>query len=230
MLPIIATSSPALAQAEPVAGAVTGPVQSAGVNERFGQHEGLPIPLPPILRQTRADLSQEKRTQMRNSDPGQNQKALVVHQASEPPTPLLRSPTQERVAPRDLPSRRAQARAGHGSLLPEGHRAQRRSGRLPVTQIMISGQEVSQERALSGPFHNHDLEGPTQLFQGKRNRIARNLGSWNLVLRARPPGRMKSRGQWKEVSTLQWPKQIPAGDFALGPIGLAPVPQATPPA
>src|SRR6266581_2778596 len=109
MFSVIAASSTALAQAEPVGGSIASSFKSFRVDKGFGQHDGLLIHTPPILRQAPANPSQKKGGQVRHLHPGQNQKPVVVDQLLQAQASLHGGPSDERIPCSDFPGRRTES-------------------------------------------------------------------------------------------------------------------------
>src|ERR1035441_5889879 len=91
----------------PVRRPITGPAESFRVDEGFQKIDRVPVDPLPILRDLAAHAAEDVGSQVRDSDPRQNQKARVVGEESDVAPPCLAVPADEAVPARQKINRDA---------------------------------------------------------------------------------------------------------------------------
>jgi len=76
-----------LTNVDPVSRLITGPLKPARIHKGFGQIEGMDIGLLPVGAQAPEVEGYKLGSQMRDTDPGQNEKADIVRDKTEALTP-----------------------------------------------------------------------------------------------------------------------------------------------
>src|ERR1017187_4977708 len=111
---VVFTAPRGSSQHYPVRRPITGPAESFRVDEGFQKIDRVPVDAFPILRDLPGHAAQDVRSQVRDSDPWQNQKARVVGEEADVAPPSLAVPADEAVPARQVPRRRTPARQATG--------------------------------------------------------------------------------------------------------------------
>ena len=104
--------------------------------------------------------------QVRNPDPGKNEKALIVGQELQSPNPLSGGPADPLIAWSDFPRRRspqAQRQESSGSIM--GPVSNRFADRTVPAQVMVFLEKLAEKTTLTLAFNRGEPEGG-QLGQG----------------------------------------------------------------
>ena len=101
----------------PVRRPVTGSAKTAGIDEGFREVNRMAVHPFPVVGQSAGHLPQNVRRQMRNLDPGQDQKARVIGDEADVAPPRFRAPADVAVAAAQMTRRRTPRQAGDGTAL-----------------------------------------------------------------------------------------------------------------
>ena len=106
MGPVIVTAPGGQTQRDPIGGSITGASKTAWIDESFQQMDRVLVKLLPVRRDHPGHATQKMTGQIRNLDPGNNEKKSVVGDAPKIALAQERRPTDEPIPSRQMPRSR----------------------------------------------------------------------------------------------------------------------------
>src|ERR1035437_8870427 len=103
---VVFTAPRGSSQHYPVRRPITGPAESFRVDEGFQKIDRVPVDAFPILRDLAGHAAEDVRSQVRDSDPRQNQNGGVVGEESVVAPPSRPPPADEAIPAGEVPRRR----------------------------------------------------------------------------------------------------------------------------
>lgn len=117
MFSVIAGSAFGLAEANPVGCFVASSLEAVALDEGLQQKDGMPVLAHPVAAYSFCDSRQNVTCQVRDRDPGQDEKPAVVGYQMHVCFALLCVPADERIPRPRFPCCRAEHEAGQGVLM-----------------------------------------------------------------------------------------------------------------
>src|SRR5580704_224036 len=153
--PTLARPSGSLAHVNPVGRLVTGAPESVGLHEGLQQIKAMVIASLPVGIDPLGNLRKNMAGQMRNTNPGQDQKATLVGDEGQAASALLSRPTDPLISGSALPGGRSKEQTGQiHSLATADHIAEVLAHGAAIAQVMVLGQIPLEPRMLRLPAAN----------------------------------------------------------------------------
>ncbi len=148
-----------------------------GSRRSLDEHGRGVVALGPVLGQSPAHEREDVRAQVGDRDPGQDEEPRVVDDEGEVLLALLRRPSDEAVAGRELACRRAEAEHGQRPAVAvvDGV-AHLGADQGLVAEIVVAGDELVPQLALAAVADGRPQIERTNLIEGCGHRIRRGLG------------------------------------------------------
>jgi len=224
---VLAAAALGLSHPLPVGGSVAGAPESVAVHERFHQVNRVAVFGPPVRAQLAEDHPENVAGQMRDHDPGENEKPGIVGQEAEVALPLLITPADKGVARRELPGGGAEEHTREIAAIRIAHQVfEVLAHRAMKAQVMMLGEVGTKAPVLRGAkFRKQEGEGG-ECCQGGSNRNGRR--DRRQYVAGHRPGHAAhggaDGGQRHEPSLLQLEQQTASRVIFQLPGGGAPIP------
>lgn len=143
----VVTAAPLrLSDANPIGSPVADAAKPFLIDEGFEHIEGMSVLARPVVANASGDGSENVTGQMRNTDPGQNEKSHIVRDEWKSLLPRSRIPADPLIAASDLPRRGTEEQTSKRTLLPiEDEVFHILADGTAVAEVMVLRQQVFEQ-------------------------------------------------------------------------------------
>src|SRR5208283_1318055 len=127
-----------LADVDPVGGLIAGAAEAIGLDKGFEQNRTVAVALLPMGGQQTRNTSKDLGSKPFGLNPGQNEKARVVHDQMHVLEALLGSPADELIAWGGFPGGGAKSQEGYEACIDAHKVAQLSPGQRLIAQIVVA--------------------------------------------------------------------------------------------